>query len=347
MLYTLLPFLINRMPCVVLKHKSPFEMLFGLIPSVTHLRIFGCACFPLLRPYMQNKLQPKTTICVFLGYAPQYKGYICYHVSTKKLYISRHVAFNENLFPYKDLCTQFTASTSSSTSFTMPSMSSVSPPAMPPLFPSQPRPPVTNTITVTGHNLASPSSSLNSPPISSSSTSPLSTTPASLSMSSIPVATESNIEGKHLTSLTSEEPFDPEKLNVVLHILAMNIHPMQTRSKSGAMTRRACLSAIHQSSAVALPTSEPLSYKSALKSPVWLSTMQNEITALHSQGTWSLVELPPHKNLVGCKWIFKLKKHVDGSIARHKACLVAQGFSQEPDLDYGETFSPVVKPTTV
>ena len=53
------------------------------------------------------------------------------------------------------------------------------------------------------------------------------------------------------------------------------------------------------------------------------------------------------KNLVGCKWIFKIKKYVDGSIARHKARLVAQGFSQEPGQDYSETFSPMVQPTNV
>jgi hypothetical protein len=75
-------YLINRMPTPVLLHKSPFEMLFGSSPELNHLRIFGCACFSLLRHYNHNKLQPKTSKCVFLGYGIKYKGYLCYHVPT-------------------------------------------------------------------------------------------------------------------------------------------------------------------------------------------------------------------------------------------------------------------------
>lgn len=75
--------------------------------------------------------------------------------------------------------------------------------------------------------------------------------------------------------------------------------------------------------------------------------MLEEINALQQQGTWTLVHCPKPKNIVGSKWIYKIKRNPDGSISRYKARLVAQGFSQEKWLDYFETFSPVVRHGTV
>lgn len=72
-----------------------------------------------------------------------------------------------------------------------------------------------------------------------------------------------------------------------------------------------------------------------------------KMDALLQQQTWKLVSLPPNKNLVRCKWIYKIKKNLDVSVARYKARLVAKRFSQEVGLDYYDTFSLVVKPTLV
>lgn len=63
--------------------------------------------------------------------------------------------------------------------------------------------------------------------------------------------------------------------------------------------------------------------------------------------TWELVKLPEGRRAVGCKWIFKLKRHADGSIARYKGRLVVKGYLQEASVDFWQTFSPVVKPTTI
>ncbi|KAM1306524.1 hypothetical protein ACFX2H_008899 [Malus domestica] len=164
--------------------------------------------------------------------------------------------------------------------------------------------------------------------------------------SSSPLPVDSLLDSSH--GLEGSIPVEgSENLQVVLPIAPINLHPMQTRSKSGIIKRKAFLAALANSSEVDLSVIEPTSYKNALKVSVWYNAMQEEINALHSQGTWSLVSLPSQKNLVGCKWVFKLKRNADGSIARHKARLVAKGFSQEPGLDFGETFSHVVKPTTV
>ena len=69
--------------------------------------------------------------------------------------------------------------------------------------------------------------------------------------------------------------------------------------------------------------------------------MKKELDALSKNHTWDLVTLPLGKSLVGCKWIYKIKTHFDGSIKCYKAHLVAKSFTQEYEIDYEETFAPV------
>ena len=70
-------YLINLLPTLTLKHRSPFPTLLHKPPDYKFLRTFGCACYLLLRPYHQHKLDFHSKQCIFLGYVENHKGYKC------------------------------------------------------------------------------------------------------------------------------------------------------------------------------------------------------------------------------------------------------------------------------
>jgi histone deacetylase 1/2 len=96
-------FLINLLPSKVINLESPAERLLHITPNYDALRTFGCACWPNLRPYNTRKLAFRSKRCVFLGYSPLHKGVKCLDVSTGRVYISRDVVFDENVFPFHGL----------------------------------------------------------------------------------------------------------------------------------------------------------------------------------------------------------------------------------------------------
>ena len=109
-----------------------------------------------------------------------------------------------------------------------------------------------------------------------------------------------------------------------------------------------CLSPTYRTFALVVSSeSLPHTYHEALQVPEWKADMDLEYHALVQRGTWDLVPRPNDANIVTCKWVFTLKYHPDGTVAHHKARLVARGLTQAHGIDYIETFSPIVRMNSI
>ena len=93
----------------------------------------------------------------------------------------------------------------------------------------------------------------------------------------------------------------------------------------------------------------PLTYNQAMESTdceKWKGAMDEEINQLNKK-TWKLVPLPPGSKAVKSKWVYTNKTDAQKRITRHRARLVAKGFTQREGIDYNEVFAPVAKYSTV
>lgn len=134
-----------------------------------------------------------------------------------------------------------------------------------------------------------------------------------------------NLEHNPNPTPRSEEESDPES------------PPRKTRS----------LQDIYESCELGLFSSEPQSFEKASKEVCWTKAMNEEMSTIEKNKTWKLVALPEGKKIIGLKWVYKIKYNEDGSIQKHKARLVAKGYSQQPEIDYTETYAPVARMETI
>ncbi|KAJ9554025.1 hypothetical protein OSB04_018070 [Centaurea solstitialis] len=348
-------YIINRLPTPVLQNKSPFELLFKRCPSYGHLRPFGCRVYPYLRDYAANKLSPRSLPCIFIGYCSQYKGYQCLEPTTSRIYVTRHAKFDEHLFPFTDTGTHTSRTLLPLSQFSDECSASIAPS---PFMDTSPAPPIP--CDPCGDETSSPTpvisvsfpTDLSPPPTPSASTNvepdqtPLTTTPTHPDPATV----------QSITAIDATAPATIQSTPVVDAIAPVQPtivpttggHPMQTRAKSGIFKPKHRVDLAHTTISSALfAATDPRSFKTAVKHPLWVTAMKKEMEALRRNQTWTLVPRPPHHNVVGSKWLYHTKYRADGSVERYKARLVAQGFSQIPGLDFSQTFSPVVKASTV
>lgn len=254
-----------------------------------------------------------------MGYSQNHKGYLCL-APCGKTYISRHVKFDELLFPFQ-----------SNSKFCVPPQSqSPSSMSIPHLSPSIP--------IVVPHN--------------KSGIGPVAAAPTNATSPNIPLFENEQVYSPLIEDeqVRVETPHDPPTDNlgsvpdseqayshgspVPAQNSPQNAHPMVTRAKAGISKPKHIFLSQEESSLV-----EPRTVEATLKSAPWKSAMEAEFQALMHNNTWTLVPLPPGRTAIGYKWVFKLKKNADGSINKHKARFVAKGFNQQEGFNYFETFS--------
>ncbi|GJV19273.1 retrovirus-related pol polyprotein from transposon TNT 1-94 [Tanacetum coccineum] len=300
-------YIINRLPTKLLGNHSPFELLYSRLPNYTNFRAFGCLVYPYLRDYSAHKLAPRSIPCVFIGYNPQYKGYKCLDPDSSRIYITRHARFDEKM----------------GHPYQMPRFLNLGPPIQGPHLrvrvgcaPFQ-QLLLNQSMSLTQRLINQNASEDDNPPTDSDDVFSWCT--------SAPPATA---------------PTEPS-----------SVHQMKTRSKSGIFKTKHSPDFVsltsHALHAALFSLVQPKGFKSAAKHPQWMAAMHDEMEALKQNCTWTLVPRPSASNIVGSKWVYRIKYHADGSVERFKARVVAQGFTQIPGLDYSHTFSPVVKASTV
>jgi len=305
-------FLMNRTPSPALGNKSPYEILFDKIPLYSDFKVFGSLCYASTLLSSRHKFSPRATAAVFIGYPIGYKGYKLLDIKTRKTFISRDVKFHEHIFPFQE------------------NTVSTAPDIFHPVTPVFHPPNLDDDTYSLDHNLPSPTSAFpsdNNPP----SPTP---TPASSLDSVVPIrrsARSSNpptyLSDYHCYNVTHNSKIPYPIQNFV------NYSKLST-----PYTHYLCQISENY---------EPQTYKQAIRFPHWQKAIDDELAAMDVNNTWSITHLPPGKKSISCKWLFKLKLNSDGTIVKHKARLVARGFTQQYGTDFYETFSAVAKITTL
>ncbi|XP_058742287.1 uncharacterized mitochondrial protein AtMg00820-like [Vicia villosa] len=89
----------------------------------------------------------------------------------------------------------------------------------------------------------------------------------------------------------------------------------------------------------------PKSYSQAAKHEIWKEAMAQEIKALEVNETWEITILSEGRKVIGCKWVYMIKRKAIGEIEKYKARLVEKGLTQVKGEYFNETFAPVAKMT--
>ncbi|XP_019236613.1 PREDICTED: uncharacterized protein LOC109216852 [Nicotiana attenuata] len=295
------------------------------------------------------------------GYSPSHHGYRCLDTCSGRLYIARHFRFDETQFPFAKnsilrpppsrnvqpwVSSPITLPGSPPIEFWIasPYLSCVNFPAVTSTPSSHPASQVLNSSSPSpsvSPSYDSPANNVNATHVDNpNSRAPIDSSILSDDSSMYPLPSQPSSQPPISTTLSALK-----RKSKVVNSPELS-HTMQLRlaSKRKPTTHISCT---YPTIASSLPSTEPTNFIEASKFKEWHDAMSSEMTASFKNQTWSLVPFNSSMNILGCKWVFRIKRNSVGAIERYKAHLVAKGFHQVKGQDYHETFCPVVKPTTI
>lgn len=325
-------YLKNLSPTQALNNRIPEEMWTGKKVNLHHLRVFGCEAHVLIPKEKRKKLDCKTQACIFVGYLTDTKGYrLVNPQNPRSIIIARDVHFVEDKPPSIEPgveTTQILDSQSDNLEF----FNSVTQdyPAIPHLQPTQ-----VSTV---------------QPPIEFLDEPPAKLLTEHTTDTFIEPAIEPPIEETSVFEPESEVFVDAQDLPVSEPSLADVVEDSGARRYPLRDHRAPNRYSDSDYANLTSVDCEPQTYKQALDdshSQEWLKAMQSEHNSLQKHGTWTVVNRPVNRKVIKCKWVYKVKRDTNGNIVKYKARLVAKGFTQVHGVDYGETFSPVARLSSI
>ena len=333
-------YLRNRVPTSTLPHGiTPYEVMNRTKPDLSHLRVWGCQCFPTIPPELRTKGGPQRYEAIFVGYEENRIGWRVRDLKGK-YHFSRDVIFNESVPGHLSPRRGHTIDLDK-----LPPASTVSDDSTVPNIPPTPNSlPCTTAIPIPTPSLSDAIQNRNTmlPHLSQRTTRAATNSlpPVRRHYNDIDTVNAFVSLNEINTFLDTSTPFDildyeliPDGLELLFHQCFLTAPPPFLRSRPYDLSK------------------PPNSYHEALHrsdKAVWLAAMQREIDSLEERKAFERTSLPAGRKAIGVRWTYDYKYEPDGTIIRgkEKARLVAQGFSQRPE-DFNETYAPVVKLASV
>lgn len=323
----------NHTTSHVLENKTPIEIWSGKKPDVSHFKVFGSVAMAMVPKEKRRKFDAKSRELMFVGYCEDQKGYRLMDRKSNEITSSRDVTIIEsgNIVSNSDLSNNSLDSIADIETYESASESD-------------------DELNKTIVEQNSPQTSSNGVQHGLNNADGQNDNQAGVRHGQNNVVADSNVTAHDVTS-DFESTLDNDSLYIP------GDHEISEAEQGRRSARETKQPERFQAGAFAFAmyegtpiNNEPVTVKQAMEAcdhREWKAAMDEEFQSLMSNQTWQLVNLPDGQKCITNKWVFKLKTDALGKVIRHKARLVARGCSQREGIDYLETFSPVVRYSSI